>query len=211
MKPDIYGDLAAMLQELEICRAEEISPALVLLGEGGLADSLAAARLVTDVEQKFGVDIIENDLDLDCLRTVGALAEYIAANSPLMKSDLPEPEPIKITVGKHLILDCSACPAKVIESLPFIKNLLRALAAAASVTIVEEIYHEYTPYGITGLAIVSESHISIHTWPEYDYLGIDIFSCKEIDAGKVEDALKAEIPGIRIKSRYIERTAGLGC
>ena len=73
----IYTELGAILQSLDICRAGDAAPGLVLLGEGGLADSLAAARLVTEVEIKYGVDIVENDLDLECLRTVGALAGFV--------------------------------------------------------------------------------------------------------------------------------------
>jgi S-adenosylmethionine decarboxylase len=53
-------------------------------------------------------------------------------------------------------------------------------AEAASATIVDVSFHEFNPFGISGMVIIAESHLSIHTWPEYGYAAVDIFTCGDL-------------------------------
>lgn len=83
-------------------------------------------------------------------------------------------------IGTHLILDF--WKAKGLDDLPLIKDSLRDSAKASGATILDIHLHHFTPTngpnnGVTGVAILAESHISIHTWPEKGYAAVDIFMC----------------------------------
>lgn len=79
--------------------------------------------------------------------------------------------------GRHLIADLHGCATRL-DDAPAIDAVLRAAAAAAGATIIGMHLHHFGPgQGVTGVAILAESHISIHTWPEHAYVAIDIFMC----------------------------------
>jgi len=78
-------------------------------------------------------------------------------------------------VGNHLIADFWY--GKIIENPKEIKKILIEAAKASNSTPLEVVIHKFTPEGITGVVLVSESHIAIHTWPELNYMAVDIFTC----------------------------------
>src|SRR5678816_1870373 len=53
-------------------------------------------------------------------------------------------------------------------------------AKRAQATIVDVVFHEFNPFGISGVVVIAESHLAIHTWPEYRYAAVDVFSCGEV-------------------------------
>ncbi len=81
-------------------------------------------------------------------------------------------------VGKHLILELKDCDRKRLSDLDFLKDTLLSACRVAGATILSESFHSFPPYGgVSGVVIIAESHFSIHTWPEYCYAAIDIFTC----------------------------------
>jgi len=81
-------------------------------------------------------------------------------------------------VGKHLILELKDCDRKRLSDLDFLKDTLLSACRVAGATILSESFHSFPPYGgVSGVVIIAESHFSIHTWPEYGYAAIDIFTC----------------------------------
>ncbi len=83
-------------------------------------------------------------------------------------------------LGRHLLLELFDCDAVVINSLEAVKGALIEAAKRAQATIVDVVFHEFNPFGISGVVVIAESHLSIHTWPEYRYAAVDIFSCGEV-------------------------------
>ncbi|MBI2153746.1 MAG: adenosylmethionine decarboxylase [Candidatus Rokubacteria bacterium] len=83
-------------------------------------------------------------------------------------------------LGRHLLLELFDCDAQVINSLETVKGALVEAAKRAQATIVDVVFHEFNPFGISGVVVIAESHLSIHTWPEYRYAAVDIFSCGEV-------------------------------
>lgn len=87
-------------------------------------------------------------------------------------------ENLKIqNLGRHLIFEF--WKAKNLNSLNLIKKLLKEAVEICGATLLEIKVHKFSPQGITGIALISESHISIHTWPEYSYAAIDVFTCSK--------------------------------
>ncbi len=80
-------------------------------------------------------------------------------------------------LGTHLLLDLKDCDKEVLNDLNFLKDTLLAAATEAGATVLGESFHHFNPQGVSGVVIIAESHLFIHTWPEYNYAAIDIFTC----------------------------------
>src|SRR5512138_2525935 len=83
-------------------------------------------------------------------------------------------------LGRHLLLEMFDCDPDAINSLEAVKGALIEAAKRAQATIVDVVFHEFNPFGISGVVVIAESHLSIHTWPEYRYAAVDIFTCGEV-------------------------------
>ena len=82
-------------------------------------------------------------------------------------------------LGIQILLDLENCNDNILDDIDFIKDLLIKSAIESGATIVGESFHKFNPVGVTGIVSIAESHISIHTWPEFKYAAVDIFSCGE--------------------------------
>ncbi len=80
-------------------------------------------------------------------------------------------------VGIHCILELYDCPANLLDDLRLIQATLHEAARQAQSTLLGEVIHRFEPQGVTALALLAESHISIHTWPELGYAAADVFTC----------------------------------
>ena len=76
-------------------------------------------------------------------------------------------------------MELNGCNEQLLDDLSRVKSALIDAADEAGATIVGEIFHEFSPVGVTGVVAIAESHISIHTWPEHGYAAVDVFSCSE--------------------------------
>ncbi|MCK4810327.1 MAG: adenosylmethionine decarboxylase [Candidatus Omnitrophica bacterium] len=82
--------------------------------------------------------------------------------------------------GIHLIVE--VWKAKNLSSLPKIRKILKDAVKACGATLLKIDLHKFSPYGgISGVALIAESHLSIHSWPEYQYAALDIFVCGEVN------------------------------
>lgn len=80
-------------------------------------------------------------------------------------------------VGIHCVLELHDCPKKLLEDTAFVANSLREASRHGLSTLLEEVTHKFHPGGTTALGLLAESHISIHTWPEFHYCAADVFTC----------------------------------
>lgn len=80
-------------------------------------------------------------------------------------------------LGRHIIVEAFDCDLETLNDTKILRSMLLNAVKAANMTICGEVFHEFSPHGVTGVVVVKESHISIHTWPEYCYASIDIFTC----------------------------------
>ncbi len=78
-----------------------------------------------------------------------------------------------------MLVDLNGCDTMLLDDVEHVKTILVDAANEAGATIVGEIFHEFSPVGVTGVVAIAESHISIHTWPEHGYAAVDVFSCSE--------------------------------
>ena len=80
-------------------------------------------------------------------------------------------------VGKHCILELYDCDSSKLDDEVFLRSAITQAAERAGATLLNLITHQFQPQGVTGLALLAESHISIHTWPEAGYAAVDVFTC----------------------------------
>ena len=97
-------------------------------------------------------------------------------------------------LGKHIILELHGVDPKLLNDRKFLEQLLTKAAREAGGTIIGTIFHEFNPHGVTGIVAICESHISIHTWPEFKYAAVDVFTCRGINP---EIAAKVIIEGLK--------------
>nr|WP_069095891.1 adenosylmethionine decarboxylase [Methyloligella halotolerans] len=91
--------------------------------------------------------------------------------------------------GTHLIVDLIG--AERIDDLQHVEDTLRHCVEAARATLLHIHLHHFTPNGgISGVAVLAESHISIHSWPEYGYAALDVFMCGATDPHRAVDVLR---------------------
>ena len=80
-------------------------------------------------------------------------------------------------IGRHCILELYQCDNAKLNDEAFIRTTITTSAKIAGATLINLVTHSFKPQGVTGLALLAESHISIHTWPEIGYAAIDVFTC----------------------------------
>ena len=80
-------------------------------------------------------------------------------------------------IGRHCILELYQCDHAKLNDEAFIRTTITSSAKVAGATLINLVTHSFKPHGVTGLALLAESHISIHTWPEIGYAAIDVFTC----------------------------------
>ncbi len=80
-------------------------------------------------------------------------------------------------VGKHCILELYNCDPGKLNDEAFIRTTIATAARDAGTTVLHLISHHFQPQGVTGLVLLAESHLSIHTWPESGYAAVDVFTC----------------------------------
>jgi S-adenosylmethionine decarboxylase len=106
--------------------------------------------------------------------------------------------------GIHLIADFWG--GKEIESEKELKVLLEKTVKAANANSLKSIVYKFNPQGITGVVLLAESHISIHTWPELNYAAIDIFTCGDkTHPDKALEFLKSELKPNKVIIKKIKR------
>ena len=86
---------------------------------------------------------------------------------------------MKKSISYQVLIDLYDCDYDKMEDLDYIKNVMHKLSEILGTTIKKEAFYQFSPYGISGVLIIAESHLTIHTWPEYKYAGIDLFTCSK--------------------------------
>ena len=93
-------------------------------------------------------------------------------------------------LGRHLLLELKNCNREVLNDLEFLRECLSEAAIQCGATMLGESFHHFSPQGVSGIISIAESHISIHTWPEYGYAAVDVFTCGDtVDPAEIADLI----------------------
>jgi len=93
-------------------------------------------------------------------------------------------------LGRHLLIELQDCDKEVLNDLSFLRDAMVAAAIGCGAMVLGESFHHFNPQGVSGVVVIAESHLSIHTWPEYGYAAADIFTCgTAVEPEKAAEAL----------------------
>ena len=104
-------------------------------------------------------------------------------------------------LGTHILLELKECNPELLNDLDFIRSAMLQTASQVGATIVGESFHRFSPQGVTGILAIAESHISIHTWPEYRYAAADIFACGASRTSSFEPRAAADLLVKRLEAK----------
>ena len=113
-------------------------------------------------------------------------------------------------LGRHLIVEMMGSPYHRLNNITFIDNVFREACTIGSLTLLKMQLHQFEPFGVSGVAVLAESHISIHTWPEKSYAALDIFVCgknanPELALKYIEEQMEATSLNVKTFDRGIPK------
>ena len=109
------------------------------------------------------------------------------------------------SLGKHFLAELFGCNTEIINNVELVEEHMKTSATLSGATIVQSVFHTFSPYGVSGVVIVAESHLAVHTWPEHDYAAVDFFSCGNLDSETAISNLRLRFCAERFKMKKIER------
>lgn len=80
-------------------------------------------------------------------------------------------------LGRHLLAEYYGCDATILNNLEFLEQSMREAVKSSGATIIDSTFHHFSPQGVSGVIVIAESHMAMHTWPEYGYAAVDFFTC----------------------------------
>jgi len=81
------------------------------------------------------------------------------------------------SLGRHLLGEFHGCDRELLNQPEHIRAALLAAVSISGATPIQDFVHTFTPHGVTGIVVIAESHFAIHTWPEYGFAAVDLFTC----------------------------------
>lgn len=113
-------------------------------------------------------------------------------------------------LARHMLLELKGCDQHMLNDNDLIKQTLIDAATEAGAHVVETVFHQFSPYGLSGVVVIAESHITIHTWPEYGYAAVDVFTCgAPALADKLSATIGAKFNAERTTVRAVDRGLNL--
>ncbi len=80
-------------------------------------------------------------------------------------------------LGRHVLAEVYECDCELLDSPEAVEGIMVGAALHAGATIREVVFHKFCPQGVSGVVVIAESHLTIHTWPELGYAAVDVFTC----------------------------------
>ncbi len=109
-------------------------------------------------------------------------------------------------LGRHLLIELFSCDRALLDDPGRLEKVMQEAAIAAGATIVESVFHRFQPHGVSGVVVISESHLAIHTWPEHGFAAVDFFTCgARVDYWRAHDLLKEVFAAETVEVRELLR------
>lgn len=113
-------------------------------------------------------------------------------------------------LGRHTLLEFSGCDPDRLRKVRGVRSAMMEAARRADGTIVRAVFHSFSPWGVSGVVVISESHLTIHTWPEHQFAAVDVFSCgPRLCHEAVRRFLKEALRARRVTGRVVLRGRGV--
>ena len=118
---------------------------------------------------------------------------------PSQRSALP-------ALCQHTLLEFHGCPAENLRHTRSIRTGMLKAVRAGGGTIVRSVFHQFSPWGVTGVVVITESHVTVHTWPEHGYAAVDVFSCSpRLDHARIREEMRTVLGAREVRRRSFAR------
>jgi len=114
--------------------------------------------------------------------------------------------PVSADLGTQLVVELYECDSAVLNDGSQVEEILLEAVKRSGATIVNHCFHKFSPHGVSGVVVISESHVAIHSWPEYGYCAVDVFTCgDQVDTSLMVELLKKGLKSKEVKAFQLER------
>jgi S-adenosylmethionine decarboxylase proenzyme len=145
------------------------------------------------MEFHASVGLTPGAAELKCLSEINSIVE-VRLNTSLR-------------LGEHYICDFSGCDQELLMDSDRAYALFADAVRKSGLTVLDEGYYKFSPYGFTGFLLLSESHASLHAWPEHGYCAVDLFTCNlTLDLEPLVENLKAALGAESYTLRRLDRS-----
>lgn len=115
-------------------------------------------------------------------------------------------DPQTKALGRHWLIELLDCNVQLLSKVKEVAAIMEEAVEVSGATQVASRFHQFEPYGVSGVIIIKESHFTIHTWPEHAYVALDIFTCGNlIDTPKAIDFLQKAFGAAEVEQQLIKR------
>jgi S-adenosylmethionine decarboxylase len=109
-------------------------------------------------------------------------------------------------LGIHLLIELWSCNREKIDNRKYLETIMAQAAEVAGATVLKIAFQDFNPQGVSGVVVIAESHLTIHTWPEHGYAAVDIFTCgSSVDPWKATGFLRQELEAEDMQVRDFQR------
>ena len=109
-------------------------------------------------------------------------------------------------LGRQILVELYGCDRDVLDSEDLIREILLEGVRRSGATIITDTFHTFSPHGVSGVIVIAESHVAIHTWPEHGYAAIDVFTCGEsIDPWVIQKYAERHFRADNVSSMELKR------
>jgi S-adenosylmethionine decarboxylase len=109
-------------------------------------------------------------------------------------------------LGRQILAEFYNCDSEVLKDEKYIEKAMVDACIIGKATVVTHAFHSFSPFGVSGVVVIAESHVAIHTWPEYNYAAVDIFTCGEtIEPWVLFDYLKEKLGSSHVSQMELKR------
>jgi S-adenosylmethionine decarboxylase len=110
------------------------------------------------------------------------------------------------TLGQHALIDFYNGDPQILSCPDRIREILLSAIRLSGLTIVLDTFHHFKPNGVSGVVVIAESHVTIHTWPEHGYAAVDIFTCGEsLQSDVIQSAIQKGIRSTNVTTKSLLR------
>lgn len=109
-------------------------------------------------------------------------------------------------LGRHILAEYYGCDVHILNDLKLLEIYMREAVVKSGATIIDSTFHQFNPHGISGVIVIAESHMALHTWPEYGYAAVDFFTCGDsVNPLKAFDYINKKLKPQKYSSRELMR------
>ena len=109
-------------------------------------------------------------------------------------------------LGRHILAEYYECEVEILNNLELLERSMREAVLKSGATIIDSTFHRFSPHGVSGVVVIAESHMALHTWPEYAYAAVDFFTCGDrVDPWKAFDHMKQELESSKNSTKEVKR------